>query len=175
MTCIVGLVENGKVYIGGDSLITQKSYSQSIKKQKVFIKDNILFGCSGIAKSVQHFRFKFKIPDQKSTENDLKYLCFTFIEELSKSFCGAGINPDDYPCILVGFNGHLYKIGEDLVVTESCDNFNSCGCGSTLAVAAMKALNDHTKLTPKLKIQETLKVAAHFNKSVQKPFDILSI
>ena len=44
MTCIVGLVENGKVYIGGDSAGVAGLDVRMRSDEKVFTKGNMIFG-----------------------------------------------------------------------------------------------------------------------------------
>jgi len=62
MTCIVGLVENGKVYIGGDSAGVAGLDITTRKDEKVFQKENMIFGFTSSFRMGQILRYSFKNP-----------------------------------------------------------------------------------------------------------------
>ena len=62
MTCIVGLVHNGIVYIGGDSAAITIDGVQFLRSDpKVFIKEDFLIGFTSSYRMGQLIRFNLKI------------------------------------------------------------------------------------------------------------------
>ena len=47
MTCIIGLVEKGHVYMGGDSIAVSDWDMERLRPQKVFQVGDYLIGCEG--------------------------------------------------------------------------------------------------------------------------------
>ncbi len=179
MTCIVGLVENGKVYIGGDSAGVAGLDIVTRTDEKVFKKGNMIFGFTSSFRMGQLLRYSFKIPDHDPRIDDCEYLCSIFIDELMKCFKEKGyakINNNEVAggFFLLGYNGNLYKIESDFQVGMAIDKFDACGCGESFALGALKA-NQKNKITPKERIIKALEVAEYFSAGVRSPFNIVSI
>jgi ATP-dependent protease HslVU (ClpYQ) peptidase subunit len=63
MTCIVGMVENGKVYIGGDSAGVSGFDYHIREDQKVFQNGDMIFGFTSSFRMGQLLQYSLKIPD----------------------------------------------------------------------------------------------------------------
>jgi len=191
MTCIVGIIDNGKVWIGGDSAGVSGLDVTVRKDTKVFKNGEFLIGYTSSFRMGQLLRFKFKppkyYPDQHN-DNAYKYMCTDFIDAVKKCFKEDGYsriksNEELGGCFLVGFKGRLFEIESDFQVGESIDNYNSVGCGQDYAKGCIFSLiqeydrieGHHGKDAPKYVIEEALQAAEHFSGGVRSPFIIESI
>ena len=90
MTCIVGFVENNKVYMAGDSAGVSGFDYKIREDQKVFKNDNMLFGFTTSFRMGQILQYCLTIPDHDPRIDDFKYLCTTFIDAVIKCFKEKG-------------------------------------------------------------------------------------
>ncbi|HRH83558.1 MAG TPA: hypothetical protein PK210_04910 [Bacteroidia bacterium] len=65
MTCIVGLVDQEKVIIGGDSAATVGTSISLWSDPKVFKIGDFIFGCEGSFRMIQLMKYKFIPPKSK--------------------------------------------------------------------------------------------------------------
>jgi ATP-dependent protease HslVU (ClpYQ) peptidase subunit len=178
MTCIVGIVDKGNVYIGGDSA-GASDFDITIRKDpKVFKVDDFVFGCTTSYRMIQLIMFSFIPPTRLDDEDIFKYMCTKFITELRKVLTKGGYtkidnNEESGGTFLVGYCGRLFKIEADFQVCESVNNYNACGCGESYAKGALFAMDKNTK--PKDKIVKALEAAVYFNGGVRPPYIIESI
>jgi ATP-dependent protease HslVU (ClpYQ) peptidase subunit len=178
MTCIVGIIEKNKVYIGGDSAGVP-GYDITVRKDtKVFKIDNFVFGCTSSFRMIQLIMFSFKPPKRLGDEDIFKYICTSFINELRLVLSKGGYtkinnNEETGGIFLVGYCGRLFKIEEDFQVSESVDYYNACGCGESYAKGALFMMD--SKMKVKDKIIKALETATYFSVGVRPPFIIESV
>lgn len=180
MTCIVGLVDKGKVYIGGDSAGVGNYNIHIRNDKKVFTNGDMIMGFTTSFRMGQLLEYKLKLPDHDPRVDDFKYLVTDFIDAVKKCF-----KDNDYAMVknevvlggtwLVGYHSKLYAIHSDFQVASVEDGFDSCGCGEDIAKGAMTILVDDKKLKPEAKITQALASAAHFSAGVSGPFNIVSV
>lgn len=178
MTCIVGLVNNERVYIGADSCATSGNRKRTYSESKVFIKDDFIFGVAGSIRVQQILQHKFNIPVNQYGENNIKFLCSDFAEELIKCFKNngvvkteGGIDKLDGSNILMGYRGHLYAIYTDFQILETTDEFFCVGSGEHFANGAMKALMSESIIEcPEKLIVKSLEISSYFCNNVSSPF-----
>lgn len=174
MTCIVGLVDKGNVYIGGDSAGVS-SLSISIRAdEKVFINGPFIMGFTTSFRMGQLLRYKFTPPKQTIDVDDMKYMVTEFIDSCRKCFVDNGFGTakgDDGGNFLVGYNGCLYNIDVDFQVGIPVNQFDAVGSGEDLALGAMFATKKIKK--PEDRIKMALEAASAFNAGVAPPFRIL--
>src|SRR5271166_2425691 len=90
MTAIVGLVDNGDVYIGGDSAGVA-GLSLSIRSdEKVFGNGPFLCGFTSSFRMGQLLRYKFSPPAQTVHQNDMEYMVTSFIDACRQCFSANG-------------------------------------------------------------------------------------
>jgi len=183
MTCIVALIDKNKVYMGADSLGSNSSMQRTVRKdEKVFIKDEMLFGFTGSFRMGQIIRYSLDIPPRQEGLTDMEYLVKHFITALIDCYEDAGFlqKPEGEEVVggqfLLGYRGNLYDIQEDFQVGIPSLDYEACGCGEDLARGAMFALQlTDKKLTPEKKITIALDAATEHSAGVGKPYNILSI
>jgi len=175
MTCIVGLVNNGDVYIGGDSAGVA-GLSISIRAdEKVFGNGPFIMGFTTSFRMGQLLRYKLAPPAQTVHQNDMEYMVTSFVDACRQCFSGNGFGDKDASMggnFLVGYKGKLYNIEADYQVGVPKASFDAVGCGSDLALGAMYATEG---LSPEQRINAALGAASTFSAGVAPPFTILKL
>lgn len=175
MTCIVGLVDKGDVYIGGDSAGVA-GLSLSIRAdEKVFGNGPFIMGFTTSFRMGQLLRYKLSPPAQTVHQNDMEYMVTSFIDACRTCFSQNGFGDKDASVggnFLVGYHGKLYNIEGDYQVGVPKAPFDAVGCGSDLALGAMYASEG---MTPEKRINLALAAASTFSAGVAPPFTILKL
>ena len=178
MTCIVGLKHEDSVFIGGDSAATDGNLGIRVRADdKVFRKDEMIFGVTGSVRLVQLLRYSFIPPNQAVGQDDFGYLCSSWIYCLSKCLQDNGCskvenNEVEIPGeFLVGFNGNLYHVYADMQVANNALLYDACGCASDYALGVMAVVCEDD-MEPEEKITKALEVAEEFSAGVRGPFVI---
>jgi len=172
MTCIVGLVDNKRVYIGGDSAGVG-GYDLLVRADaKVFRNGAFLFGFTSSFRMGQLLRYAFTPPKHDPDLSDYAYLVTTFVDALRQCLQHGGYasksnEQESAGTFLLGYRGHLYRIEDDYQVGEAADNYNACGCGYSMALGAMFA---NEGKPPEKRVREALHAAERFSAGVRGPF-----
>jgi ATP-dependent protease HslVU (ClpYQ) peptidase subunit len=180
ITCIVGLVENGTVYLGGDSATSRGNRRIIKNKSKVVKRGEFIMGGSGLAVVSQLMHHTTTLPPLYENQECLDYMVNTFLPMFRKTIKEAGqMTIEDHRettqnNFLIGFRGHLFSIGIDLNVIECIDNYDSIGSGEEFALGVLYATED-SKLKPEERLMKALECAAYHNHYVYPPFEIESI
>lgn len=180
MTCIVGLVDDGKVYIGGDSAGVAGLDYEIREDEKVFRKGKMVFGFTSSFRMGQILRYSFDIPDHDPRKNDFEYLCTTFVDALITCFKNKEYAKVDNGVVsggffLVGYKGSLYQVQSDFQVSRVKRPYDACGCGESYALGALHVMNKEKDKTPKDKVTFSLVTAEAFSAGVRSPFNIVSV
>lgn len=176
MTCIVGILENEKVWIGGDSAGVGGLEITIRKDPKVFKTGEFIIGCTSSFRMIQLLQFSFDPPAPTKNHNLYEFMCTTFIEKLRTCFKKGGFLKKHYEQesggeFLVGIRNRLFKIDSDFQVSESIDNYASCGCGEAYALGVLYSTKS---LKPEERIKKALECSTYFNAGVRPPFIIIS-
>lgn len=177
MTCIVGLIDDGKVYIGGDSAGCTDSYVERRRDTKVFKNGDFLIGFTSSFRMGQILRYSF-CPPEIFTTNVYRYMCTDFIDSLikmleDKKFAQVDKNEITGGEFLVGYKNQLFDVGSDFQVCELYKNYNSVGCGRAWALGSLYSTKDRN-MKPKDRIILALEAAEEFSPWVRKPFTVKS-
>lgn len=177
MTCIAGVVENGRVHIGADSAGIE-SWNVTIRKDpKVFRRGEMIFGVAGSFRVNQLLRYSLKIPKHIKGVSDHKYLCTVFADAVRDCLKAGGSakkkeEEEEFNALfLLGYRGHLYGFESDYQVAMVHENYSAFGCGKIPALGSLYS-TDH--LHPETRIKKALKASEHFNMGVRGPFKIIS-
>lgn len=177
MTCIVGFCKNGNVYMGGDSAGVAGLNIRSRADEKVFVKDDMIYGFTSSFRMGQVLRYCFKRPVHEEGISDYEYLCSDYISALIKCFNEHGYLSKENDVVsggtfLIGYKGNLYRIEEDFQVGINHYPYDSCGCGEEYALGAIKILTDYVELSPTSIVGAALSTAEKFSAGVRSPFVI---
>lgn len=179
MTAIAGIVEDGKVWIGGDSAGVGGLSMQVRTDPKVFLNGEFIFGYTSSFRMGQLLEHEFTPPVPHERESGMAYMVKRFVPAVKACLKSGGYqtNEDgqDYGgCFLVGYRGQLYQIRIDYQVGRVRQTYFALGCGEDLVLGSLHATNEFD-LTPKDRITMALNAAAEFSAGVRGPFSILSI
>jgi len=177
MTCIVGVIDNGKIYMGGDSAGIG-GYSLTVRADaKVFIKDNLLMGFTSSFRMGQLLRYNLEIPNYHKNIDVFEYMVTVFVPAVRTCLKDGGYakkkdEAESGGTFLVGYKKRLFVIAEDYQVGESQLSFNAVGCGRDIALGGL-FVNKHLK--PEERIIQALEAAEQFSIGVRRPFKIKEI
>ena len=177
MTCIVGLIDNGKVWIGGDSSAASGWMVRSSDCPKVFRVGEFLIGYTTSFRMGQILQYHLSIEPQNGHQDDFAYMVRNFAEAARsclKDFGFAKIdnNEERGGVFLVAYRNNLYSIDSDFQVNKMTDGFDAAGCGREFALGALAALAD---LPARERIERALEIAANFSGGVLGPFTIVDV
>ena len=179
MTAIAGIVEGGKVWIGGDSAGVGGLSLQTRSDPKVFTNGEFIFGYTSSFRMGQLLQYEFSPPTPYEGENGMGYMVKRFIPSVKSCLDGGGYQTNksgqDYGgTFLVGYRGELYEIECDYQVARVRQAFHACGCGTDLVLGSLHA-TENFELTPKDRIRMALDAAVEFSAGVRGPYTILSM
>ena len=171
MTCMVGLVDGGEVYMGADSMAAQNWDARQSSLPKVFSRDEFLIGYSTSFRMGQLLQYKLKITP-RNKEPVMAYMVETFVEDVRCCLKEYGYtkienSQEEGGDILVGFCGRLFHIADDFHVNEYLNGFTAIGCGFQYALGVMQALVD---IPAKHRVRTALEISAYFSNGVSEPF-----
>lgn len=179
MTCIVGLKEAGKVYIGGDTLGVG-GYSKVLRNDgKVFKKNNMIFGFTSSYRMGQILRYTFAPPPRHEELDDMTYLVAHFIPALIESYKSGGYLMKQNEAakggtFLLGYRAELYNIQDDFQVGIASLGYDACGCGEDLAKGAMYVAKE-LNITSSEKVTKALEAASTHSAGVGGRFEIIEL
>lgn len=176
MTCIIGLIHDGKVFMGGDSAASAGWTVYTLSSRKVFhTPGGFLMGYTGTIRTAQVLRYAFVPPEHPEGMDTDTYLATLFIDALREAtrLAGNELKRDEQESItgafLVGYRGRLFHICSDFGFTELVEGFNCIGSGGEVALGAMYATTG-MPLEPQKRMMLALEAAASFCLGVRGPF-----
>jgi 20S proteasome alpha/beta subunit len=175
MTCIVGLVQDDVVWIGGDSAGSTSSSIRIRSDPKVFKVGEYLFGIIGSFRMGNVLRYSFTPP--KPPEKSLaKFMSTKFVDELRAEFKRKGVadnvaGVESGGTFLVSVKGKLFSVCSDYQIGSSYDNYDAIGSGSAQAIGALYATKSFNN--PKKRIEIALEASERYSTLVRRPWKIL--
>jgi len=180
MTCIVGLTNDNKVYVGGDSASVSGYTIRTSAVPKVFRNGPFVIGYTTSWRMGQILQHHLQLDDLykslKIGDSVQEFMVREFVEAARKAFKDYGFaeeenNKETAGEFLVGYGGHLFHVGSDYQVNETIDGMDACGSSEEVALGALYATRE-SRLIPFQRINIALEAAAHFSKSVRAPFHV---
>lgn len=181
MTCIAGIAKDGKVYMGGDSAMTDEGAGiiSRMHLPKVFIKGEYLVGYAGNArfgKILQHIFNYPKAPVSAKTSEQLDaFLNGVLITDFRRQAQEMSLEKEEREDfqVLIGLRGHLFEFDENWAVFEVGHNYNAIGSGGAVALGSLYTTETWKDSAKRIKI--ALEAASLYTPYVGEPIDILSI
>jgi ATP-dependent protease HslVU (ClpYQ) peptidase subunit len=172
MTAIVGLVQSGSVYIGGDSAGVRGTSLTVRADAKVFRRKRYLFGFTTSFRMGQLIRYSLTLP--KPVGNMDAFMSTTFIDAVRDCLKAGGWamkenDREEGGTFLVGVKGQLFAIYDDYQVAKAADGFAAVGCGDQVALGALFATAG-SGLSPRRRVMSALAAAERFSAGVCGPF-----
>lgn len=173
MTVIVGLCEEGKVYIGGDSAGVA-GYAITIRAdQKVFRNGDFIMGFTDSYRMGQLLRYAFTPPPRRSDNDVFAFMVNDFVGAVRKCLKDGGFakvenNVEAGGCFIVGYEGRLFSVESSFQVGESACGYYAVGCGDEYALGSLyTSVGD-----PRKRVKTALGAAQEFSAGVREPFHI---
>ena len=189
MTCIVGLIDDGEVYMGSDSAGVQGWDLRLRSDNKVFQIKDMLIGFTTSFRMGQILRFALPLnlapyPYSGYSQDEVeRYMYLDFLENVRELFKIKGYskienNNEAGGEFLVGFQGQLWSVYEDFQIAQFDIPFQAIGCGASFAMGALSVIWEEGKcwpIEPKQMIQMALCTAEKFSAGVRGPFNVLKL
>ncbi len=156
-TTIIGILNNGKLAIGGDGQVTLgntviKANAQKIRK---LYDGKIIAGFAGATADAFTLFEKFE-EKLKAYKGNLRKAAV----ELAKDWRSDRVLRHLEAMIIVGDKDALLIISGSGDVLETDDNIAAIGSGGSYALAAARAMTNKTKMSPADIVTESLHIAA---------------
>lgn len=174
MTCIAGIVEGGKVWIGGDSAGVS-GYALVVRAdQKVFRNGPMIFGFTSSFRMGQILRYALKVPDQAPHISVDEYMVTVFVDAVraclkDKGFATKSNEQESGGTFLVGYKGRLFFVEGDYQVGLSVHHFDAVGCGDQIARGSLFSTEGRPA---RERLELALRAAEQFSAGVRGPFHI---
>jgi ATP-dependent protease HslVU (ClpYQ) peptidase subunit len=174
MTCVAGIVHDGKVTIGGDSagVCPVDGKLQLRKDPKVFRNGEYLIGVSG-SWQVNHILRFTRLPDGNavSSVEPFMHMVKAFLPAVKEAVQGC---TDEFE-LLVGFHGRLFHVYNTGQVSEEQAPYEAIGSGDQVARGALHALAlvSYEIFSERERIEAALTAAERFCSDVRGPFTII--
>jgi hypothetical protein len=179
VTCIVGVVQDGVVHIGGDSAGVDERYALTVRADcKVFRNGPFIMGFTSSFRMGQLLAHALKPPKRHPDEDVYAFMVTDFINAVRDCLKSGGYAEKHHEAeiggtFLVGYEGRLFNIGPDYQVGEPVNGFDACGCGDLIAIGVLHALKDREP-DPGVRVLEALKAAEQSSAGVRAPFHVIS-
>ncbi|EIV91013.1 hypothetical protein [Frankia sp. QA3] len=175
MTCIVGVQQDGRVVIGGDSAGVA-GWSITVRADtKVFRNGEFIMGFTDSFRMGQLLRYSLVPPVPQDWDLD-RFMATDFIAVVRDCLREGGFARNDSGnesggLFLVGIRGHLYRIDSDYQIGRSVDDYYAVGSGDEYACGSLHSTRG---LDAEQRVQMALEAAAHHSTGVCPPFHIVS-
>ncbi len=172
MTCIVGLLSGGQVYIGGDSAGTSDWNLTLRADPKVFRLGPFLFGFTWSYRMGQLLRYSLVVPERDPAIDAHHYMVARFIPAVRECLKAGGFarkenEQEEGGQFMVGMEGKLFVIDSDYQVGIPMHGYDAIGCGAQAALGALYATEGQEART---RVLTALAAAERFNIGVRRPF-----
>jgi ATP-dependent protease HslVU (ClpYQ) peptidase subunit len=169
MSCVVGLLQNGKLYLGSDGLATtEDGERRPVICIKIFTNKDYLIGYTGSVRHGQILTPKFFDPPNNIYElPDAAREAFEAKGAMLLSDNGQQLTASNF---LIGYQGRLFEILIDFQMNEVYGNFTSIGSGATYAMGSLFATKKWN--SPERRIKNALDAAKEYDRSCGRPYTI---
>jgi 20S proteasome alpha/beta subunit len=170
MTCIAGIMKDGKVHLAGERGASQDNYIVSIDKPKIWKSGPYIFGYAGTF-DAQIIQYNF-IPPVPEGNLD-KFMHGKFLKSLKAFYNEWDIGGKDSEIsLLIGIKGKLYEHEAEGFTMISYDrDYVAIGSGADYAIGSLHATQNHKD--PKRRLALALDCAIKFSTSCIGPVDFI--
>ena len=179
MTCIVGVVDEGRVILGADSAGSGKENEiYSLPERKVFARGPYLFGITGSYRLGEVLHFKTELPELPKQHDLKRFLVHELVPAVAdavlKNHCAHEGREILGPRtgFLLGVRGSLWCIISDLTVFQA-GSFASMGSGRLRAYPALHALEAAGVTPAKRRLELALEATYAYTSDVRGPWQFV--
>lgn len=186
MTAILGLYEEGKLWLIGDSYTGSASHDckDLCSSPKVYKHMDFIVGLCGSPKHELIFEEIFKKETKKksfvASEDWIKFK----LPKLIKAAClkarvivkdTEGEEVMGESSFLIGYQKKFYYLDSDFSIWATQKTTVGIGVAAPYALGALTALEENTKYSAEEKLRKAMTIAAELSHYVSKPYEIVSI
>jgi ATP-dependent protease HslVU (ClpYQ) peptidase subunit len=177
VTCVVGLVDKGTVYIGSDSGAVSGSNLIVRADEKVFHNGPCLIGFASSFRMGQLLRYKFTPPPRAPHTDVFSYMATDFVDAVRECLKSGGYarqesGKETGGDFLVAYGGRLFYIASDFQVGEAAADYYVIGSGAQVALGALYVSE---QMASKKRVLTALEAAEQFNTDVHHPFKVMQL
>ena len=178
MTCIVGLIHDGKVYMGGDSAGVAGLDLTVRRDSKVFRvgqNEEFLIGFTSSFRMGQLLRYTFE-PGECAGDDVERYMAVDFVDATRDCLKKGGFatlkdGVEAAGSFLVGFRGRLFSVASNYQVGEAQLPHDAVGSGAQVALGSLYA--SVAEVSPEARLRTALAAAEQYSAGVRRPFYVL--
>ena len=184
MTVIVGLVDDGDVWIAGDSFASKLNVQTAVTQPKVFVKyaelteQAFVFGFCDSFRVCQLIQHGLSVPALPEDMDEYEWAVNIFVPTIinflrdnalrfNKDNMLAGVD------FLFGVNGRLFSVDPDFAVLENINGYSATGIGVEFALGSLYT-TDGSSESPESRLELAVRAAAEFCVGVGLPVSIVS-
>lgn len=179
MTCIVGLIDNNKLFMGSDSRITAGRHITPSIYNKVFEKtSDLIIGVAGYLRVSEVLKSSFIVPPKPENKSDIEYLQVEFVNSIRACLEASKISIVDNGMAMMGdsymllfYKNKLYNIDNSFSVVESPE-YSCIGSGQDYAYGSLETTSK-IKVSGRKRIELALESACKFDTGCAPPFNII--
>jgi ATP-dependent protease HslVU (ClpYQ) peptidase subunit len=170
MTCIAGIMKDGKVHLAGERGASEGSYIVSIDKPKIWKSGPYVFGYAGTF-DAQIIQYNFVPPTPEGNVD--KFMHGKFLKSLKEFYNEWDIGGKDSEIsLLIGIKGKLYEHEAEGFTMISYDrDYVAIGSGADYAIGSLHATQNHKD--PKRRLALALGCSIEFSSSCIGPVDFI--
>ena len=188
MTCIIGLVDNGTIYMGGDSVVTYGSGLWTSDQPKVVRNGSFLFGGAGSPRAAQLLEHVFVPPPRLEGQGTMQYMATAFTGSIRECFEADNFKTnqtyksedrsvDAGPLvdteILMGYEEQLYIIDSCCNIIHVAAPYRAIGAGQDVAIGALYALTLQD-CDPEYAVRTALEAANAHISGIRPPYLVIN-
>lgn len=175
MTCLVGLIQNGKTYIGADGYATTDDCERKpIVCRKIFKSGKYVVAFAGHIRTGQllYPESGFEFPDDMYQIPNAMYLWLREFEAVGKDDNQMGMIASNF---LIATKNQLLEVLIDLNISEIDPEvgYTAIGSGCPFAMGSLYTTS-FTRMPPKKRLEMALKAANAYVKNCGPPYQIYS-
>jgi hypothetical protein len=178
MTCIVGIAEKGKIYLGGDAITVSGHYDKTISRApKVFIRGPMVFGACHSIRMRNLLQYRLDIPIYRG-DDLMTYLVNDFIDAVRDCFKRGGLAQEEKGReeggkFLLGFQGQLFCVELEYDILVPSTPYYAIGCGDNIAFGSLYS-TEQLNMDPMRRLELALHAAERHNTDVSGPFTFVT-
>ena len=184
MTCIVALIHENKVFMGGDAAASDDKSGLIFQRTdpKVFKVGQYGIGFVDSFRMGQILQYNWTPPKYTPTKTNSgldKFMRTKFVESVKDAFRANGYGSqvsgqeDEGGIFLIGVEGRIFTMDEDFHIAENIVNYMAEGSGAFLALGALYATKNQKN--PKIRMKLALEAASTFNMAVSPPYSYIQV
>lgn len=153
IVCAIKDKITGNVWMACDSQSTQGQRRSMIKDSKIIQKGPLLFGCVGNPILAQIISTHLELPEWPEGMEAKAYITkilFPVLHKLiqeSDTRVSSSVESEDIYCMLVACHGHIFNVGDALIIDEYDADFDAVGAGEEFAIGAFEGMTAVSNIT----------------------------